>query len=563
MTDTVSLLIKASYQGDSELLYCQVRHIVTMLDRSKFCEVVLVFDSKTNDFIRQYASPQKQENINIANLLLKEGYLDKWLEAPSDKKTVSELYYRWYGSETSETHTAKNAPMSQPIYGFEITKGKYTLQADADVLICRRDWKHDYLKDMIDALNSAQNIVSVGFNIAHKTNEFKQYSFSSLGEYVPEVRLCLFNKERLLSLRPFPNEILDGKYTLTWYRSLQKLQHEKGLVSLRGGDGRTFYIHPPNEYKKDKSFLLWIMREIEHNHIPELQFENVDLVGNQDDWKYRKDNMSLPHKVRHLLRASKLGYLISGCEFPTNLNKIEIDITYDCNLRCKNCARSCSQAPDTTSVMTISQIRKFIDESIAYSKRWDKIGILGGEPLLHPKLIDICNLLLEYKYRYSPETRIVITTSGTGKKVTSMFSEIPEGIEIDNTHKQTPYQSFFEPFNLAPVDQKRFMLSDYRNGCSTTSDCGLGLNKYGYYVCGVGGSIDRVFGFDIGIKHLPQSQKELIKQRVVLCRYCGHFCSRHYVHPENRKMLNDEPKSKSWIDAYARYHTCRPKLTPY
>lgn len=563
MESTVSLLIKASYQGDGDMLYRQVHHIVTMLEKKSFCEVILVFDSNEGDFIRQYAAPHKQENIDTANLLTNEGYLDRWVVSPSDEKTVRELYQRWYGSETTETHTAKNAPMSQPIFAFEITKGEYTLQADADVLICRRDWNHNYLQDMIDALNSAENVVSVGFNIAHKSNDFKPYSSPCLGEFVPEVRICLFNKERLLALRPFPNEIINGKYALTWYRSLQKLQHDKGMVSLRGGDGRTFYIHPQNDVKKDKSFLYGAMREIEHNHIPDIQFGKVDLIGTPQDWNYRKETDSGFHKLSHLIRASKLAYCLNGPEFPTNLNRIEIDITYDCHLRCRNCARSCSQAPDKDSLMSIQQIKRFVEESIANNVYWENIGLLGGEPFLHPQLKEICSILLEYKSVYSPETPIQITTSGNGKDITSQFSEIPAGVSIINTHKQTPHQSYFEPFNLAPIDQKAFLFSDYRNGCSTTSDCGLGLNKYGYYVCGVGGGIDRVMGFDIGLKHLPFSQEELMMQRSMLCRYCGHFCSRHYIHPENRKILTGEPRSKSWVEAYRKFEQNRPNLTLY
>ena len=151
------------------------------------------------------------------------------------------------------------------LYAFEITNGMYTLQADADVIICRRDWNHDYLSDMINAVESAENVVSVGFNIAHKTDEFRPYSAPMLGEYVPEVRICLFRKERFLSLRPFPNELLNGKLKLTWYRSLQNLQKKNGLISLRGGDGRTFYIHPQNQVKKDLHFLFGVMEKVERN----------------------------------------------------------------------------------------------------------------------------------------------------------------------------------------------------------------------------------------------------------------------------------------------------------
>ncbi len=562
MKETVSLLIKSSYQGEGDMLYRQVRHIVTMLEKRNFCEVFLIFDNKEDNFIRQYAESSKNSNILTAEKLRNQGYIDKWEETPSDEKTIRELYERWFGSETTETHTLNNSPMAQPLYAFEITKGKYTLQVDADVMICRRDWTHAYLRDMIESVESGCRVVSVGFNIAHKDSDAKPYTSPMSGEYVPEVRICLFQKDRLLSLRPFPNEIVDGKYRLTWYRSLQKLQHERDMVSLRGGDGRTFYIHPPNDRKKDKNQLYGIMRQVEHNQIPDIQFESVDLVGTEADWKLRPIGIGRWHNLCHVLRTSNLATALYGCEYVTNMNRIEIDITYACNLKCDNCARSCSQAPDIAA-MSPKQIEKFVRESIARNIHWDKIGVLGGEPLLHPELQEILNILLSYKHDFSSSTLIEITTNGYGNEVVSQFSRIPKEISVINTRKTTPHQEYFEPFNRAPIDQWKFAFSNYQNCCSTTSDCGFGLNTYGFYPCGVAGSIDRVMGLDIGLKKLPVISEEFNPLKSALCRYCGHFCSRHHIPQELRKKITGTPMSKSWMLAYRNFEQNKPNLTKY
>lgn len=284
MTDTVSLVIKASFQG-VEMLERQIRHIVKMLEKKRFCEVILVFDATESCFIRQYSKPSKEVALTIADILLQDGIIDRWVVVPTeDPHVIEETYERWFNLKTSETHSILDAPMYQQLHAFEITKGAYTLQADADVIICRRDWNHDYLRDMIHAAESADNVVSVGFNIAHKSHEYREYSSPAVGDYVPEVRICLFQKERFLSLRPFPNELIDGKFKLTWYRSLHQLQKENGLVSLRGGDGRTFFIHPPNTAKKDLNFLFGVMEKAEQNQIPEIQYENVDLCGTNIEW---------------------------------------------------------------------------------------------------------------------------------------------------------------------------------------------------------------------------------------------------------------------------------------
>ena len=268
------------------------------------------------------------------------------------------------------------------------------------------------------------------------------------------------------------------------------------------------------------------------------------------------------HNLWHMYRASKIGSMFHGFEFLPDLNRIEIDITYDCHLRCPNCARSCSQAPDVAS-MSPAQIQKFVSDSVAHNVTWEKIGVLGGEPMIHPEILEILDILLNYKETHSPNTLIKITTSGHGSEVKDAISLVPEGVEINNTNKQQAYQPKFEPFNLAPRDQWKFLLSDYRNGCSTTKDCGLGLNKYGYYPCGPGGATDRVIGFDIGLKHLPRTHNELFPQMEKLCQYCGHFCSRHFIPKEERETIVGSPMSRSWRDAYASFQKNKPGLTLY
>ena len=50
-------------------------------------------------------------------------------------------------------------------------------------------------------------------------------------------------------------------------------------------------------------------------------------------------------------------------------DRIEIDITYACNLYCANCNRSSSQVPDG-ALFGIAQIEKFVRESIDDDRRW-------------------------------------------------------------------------------------------------------------------------------------------------------------------------------------------------
>ncbi len=246
-------------------------------------------------------------------------------------------------------------------------------------------------------------------------------------------------------------------------------------------------------------------------------------------------------------------------KYPTALDLIEIDITYSCNLKCNNCNRSCSQAP-TNTYMTIGQIQKFISQAKESKHKFRTIRILGGEPTLHPDLLEILALLLNFRDYYAPETIIELATNGYGTFVKKTIESLPKEVVVINTHKSRPDVESFEPFNLAPRDFTNFTEEDYLNACWITEECGIGLNMYGYYHCAVAAGIDRVLGFDMGLKQLPTAQEDFIEQKKLFCSYCGHFLSRKRVHTKERKKIYGAPMSKSWKSAYKIYEAKKPVL---
>ena len=243
--------------------------------------------------------------------------------------------------------------------------------------------------------------------------------------------------------------------------------------------------------------------------------------------------------------------------FSTSLDSIEIDITYRCDLGCNNCDRSCRQAP-TNDDMSVEQITTFLDQSLQNGREWKRIRIMGGEPLLHPNIETILHLFSSYK-ECRPMTEIELYTNGLPKK---RNISIPENICIHSTEKKHSVNSQFEPYNLAPIDLFGDN-GDFRKGCWITSYCGAGLNKYGYYPCAAGAAIDRVFGFDLGYKELPQYSEDFDNVKSTLCSYCGHYlCGGSYLDSESRiSIFNLEPVSKSWIVAYQRYVSKKPNLS--
>ena len=248
-------------------------------------------------------------------------------------------------------------------------------------------------------------------------------------------------------------------------------------------------------------------------------------------------------------------------KYSTSMDFIEIDVTFKCNLKCYNCDRSCRQAPEEISI-SIEQIHKFLGETLNNNHCWRRIRILGGEPYLHPEIDTILDILSEYKSE-NKDAVIEIVTNGYGQKINRGIKKTPSNIILNNTKKASQFNQKFEPFNIAPVDIGKYMPSDYNKACWITEECGIGLNPYGYYQCGVAGSIDRVFGFNIGLKKLPVDQKQLIPLKRRLCAYCGHFLNQKFISPEKRTPVIGEPKTKSWETAYLKYKKQKPSMTLY
>jgi len=269
------------------------------------------------------------------------------------------------------------------------------------------------------------------------------------------------------------------------------------------------------------------------------------------------------------VRSQKPLTLILGPLHRRHPRVIELDLTYDCNLRCKNCNRSCGQAPSEVR-MTLGQIEHFVSESIEHDIRWDDIRLLGGEPTLHPGLFEIIDALLDYRRRMGGAGSITLLSNGAGAAVRSVLARIPEGITISSSSKDErpgsyawyvgeKGEEFYIDFNDAPKDHARNTLTDYANGCWIPVRHGIGLNPYGYYCCSCAASIDRVFGFDLGRKSLPHPEDLMAEQRRVFCGLCGHFGG-------GRKVVNAKGAtiSPSWEKAYARYNAGgQPELTRY
>lgn len=287
-----SLVIKACAQ-DSHTIYPLVEHIIAQTaSPDAFCERVLALDIREKDFLRAYNNDGNLIQLKSeAQKLVEDGLIDRIIQIAGEE--VRHINNRWFGIDASKSHTDGMIPIAAQLFAFEETKGEYILQMDCDVMVGRKNHKHSFLNDMLEAAEKDNNVVCVGFNICKPQNEEFNPYFGYGGEFAPEVRCGLIHKERLLSLCPLPNEELPEGLKLSWYRSVQQKQKEIGKYSLRGGHCHSFYIHPSNYRKTDKDVWFTMLDRVEQNQVPVSQINEFDLSGSYLDWTQPKRNEKL------------------------------------------------------------------------------------------------------------------------------------------------------------------------------------------------------------------------------------------------------------------------------
>lgn len=283
--DDVSLLIKCCPQ-DADSLRDQVMHIVgTLAGQTRFARRILTVDPFEGPYLREFGKGNLSAVLKIAHHLQAESWVDEVWIAPTDQQSVSQVNARWFDAGTClSTHTCQGAPVTSQVWAFDQVGTRYVLQVDCDALVGRQEAEHDYLSDMLNAM-MPDDVWCVGFNIPKAQNGSRPYTAGEEG-FAPEIRLGLLDLRRIRSRQPFVNPVVDGKLTLMWHRALELEQRQSGMRSLRGGDSRSFYIHPMNFDKHDPRLTL-VRDMVGQGKYPPRQAEQWDLDISLD-WHYPK-----------------------------------------------------------------------------------------------------------------------------------------------------------------------------------------------------------------------------------------------------------------------------------
>jgi hypothetical protein len=227
----------------------------------------------------------------------------------------------------------------------------------------------------------------------------------------------------------------------------------------------------------------------------------------------------------------------------------ELDLTYDCNLHCKWCNRLCGtrfRKPDRVSLeifeRNIHAIESHVDNQTG-------IKVIGGEPTLHPQIIDMLDLLLKYirpKMRFA----IDIYTNGVGPKIQKVLNQIRAkystytlfgSLSPDISKRATSDKQFYivvskasitgsfsvgmhESVYKAAQDMVPEMQEDYSQNCRIHHYCGYGVTPNGIFICSIAPAIATIFKLKGGLDRFPTLQEEN-EQKQLYCKYCYAPCT--------------------------------------
>lgn len=235
------------------------------------------------------------------------------------------------------------------------------------------------------------------------------------------------------------------------------------------------------------------------------------------------------------LRCGAAGTRWLGHRWSRSVRRLQIDLTYACNLRCADCNRSVGVAPSTAR-LSLHAIETFLLDSHRKGYRWEHVALLGGEPTLHPEFLSIVERLRSFRRTYAQGLTIEVRSNGQGEHVEDTLAQVPDDVRIIDASIEADGHPAFFPFHRAPCDLQQNAGTDYANGCAVCHDGGSGLTPLGYYPCPIAGGIDRVFGLGLGRAEAPAPEDPMRSELAALCRYCGHFFRQDPATPRSERM---------------------------
>jgi len=215
---------------------------------------------------------------------------------------------------------------------------------------------------------------------------------------------------------------------------------------------------------------------------------------------------------------------------------MQLDVTSLCDKHCIYCSRYNQHLrPDQRYNMDLD----YFDSVLTGLKNWPAvIGIIGGEPLLHPQFIEICDIMQKHfpKEKYQLFTSHKVNFEKYRKKIDETFAYLA----YNEHNEQQKELCKFQPLTVAIEEA----VKDENLRKSLINDCWLqqrwcpSVNNKGGFFCEVAAAMDTILegpgGYDITDQNWWNKNPEQFQDQVD--RYC-HKCG--MAIPMERELIKN------------------------
>lgn len=218
----------------------------------------------------------------------------------------------------------------------------------------------------------------------------------------------------------------------------------------------------------------------------------------------------------------------------------QIDVTNVCNKNCLYCSRYNRHIrTDQRFFMDLDFFEKALDSLVGWPTR---IGIIGGEPTLHPQFKEMC-LILQKKY---PKEKLGLWTTG-GIKYEEYKELITQTFGFLAYNEHNDYQQStcrHQPITLAIKD----VVKDKKYREQLINDCWVQktwcptISPKGAFFCEVAYAIDSILdgpgGYPVEKDWWKKEPKDFQDQVERYCKYCGMAIpiKREYIRNKKEKF---------------------------
>lgn len=204
-----------------------------------------------------------------------------------------------------------------------------------------------------------------------------------------------------------------------------------------------------------------------------------------------------------------------------DMDTIQIEITNHCHNRCSNCTRLIGHHPQPY-FMDFEQFKQAVYSMIGYPKM---VGIMGGEPLLHPEFEKFCDYLYD---KISPEQCGLWTCFPPGKEhyrqiIAKTFGNIFLNDQSRDDILHGPVLVASE--ELPGEDWFKWYLIDK---CWVQNAWSASINPQGAFFCEIAAALSMIFdseetseGWNVTPGWWKRNPMDFVRQMEKYCVMCG------------------------------------------